>query len=941
MATTQYWAVTDECGIRGARTASIRGAAHHIVQSTAAVMTTPSTSTHTHNRTTRSRTRASPTAPIILALVYRTIHLSCSSSSRLAPTSRLVTMSLSEPLSGSRGANVDETADYLSLENGHKPASGSSAVIDALWGSNARKIVTIATAAIITILLGIILYTAMHEKEEFVPVYDSSTGGGGGSYVPPSTAAPYIPAETEMLRRLAYEMDMSRDLSADPCEDWYQYSCGGWVKATELQPNQTMNTKGFTEARDDNQRYIAEILNADWPIITPMFQSCMDVERVNREGLEPVRRLMSVLSPNSTVIRTPADLFFALGELRYAMRLNALLIATQTANLTNPRQPLLQLTFGGFTIAGNNAWMSYLGPNATHIIPRMVEGISAMFQVIDGDESKERSDYYAHRIVEFERSLINITSRTAIADYYRRRPSLQEKIDQTLAEEHALGAENGMFSWEEVGSLAPHVHFQHFFNGSMLLQHLMAGNITTAYLPDNASFPLVNELVANTPLDVLLAYSRWRALNHSMPYLAYEVRALHHSYFHELAPTTSYDDTTWSLALPNNYAYCSQLVVYNLDDLFGRYFVSLRLPPEKAEVARNLITWIRQAFERNLPSISWMDQKTRDVALDKANAVLELVGGPQDGNWADYSRVTITRDQFYYNWLQVQAMRAEDEWRQLTKPISRAKFTMNPSLVNAQYSSRANAMTFPAAILQEVSNTHTHTTYQTAMETPSLNYHYSVLTRVFFVILLFGVRCLFVQPFFDFDYPMAVNLGRIGMVMGHELLHGFDNNGRQFDKDGVRRQWWDDTVVANFVTKSQCIIKQYDNINVQGSMVNGTFTLGENIADNGGLHMAWLALQWYKESLWTNRTEYDPVPQTSKKPLTTDQLFYWANAQTWCTKATDAAIANQIRTDVHSPGEARVWGPIVNQPDNSFAKAFECKVGSRMNPAPADKCDLY
>ena len=104
--------------------------------------------------------------------------------------------------------------------------------------------------------------------------------------------------------------------------------------------------------------------------------------------------------------------------------------------------------------------------------------------------------------------------------------------------------------------------------------------------------------------------------------------------------------------------------------------------------------------------------------------------------------------------------------------------------------------------------------------------------------------------------------------------------------------------------------------------------------------MAWLALQWYKDQLRANGT-VDPVPTPSKAPLTTDQLFYWANAQTWCTKATDAAVANQIRTDVHSPGEARVWGPIVNQPEDSFATAFSCPKGSRMNPAPADKCDLY
>jgi len=183
---------------------------------------------------------------------------------------------------------------------------------------------------------------------------------------------------------------------------------------------------------------------------------------------------------------------------------------------------------------------------------------------------------------------------------------------------------------------------------------------------------------------------------------------------------------------------------------------------------------------------------------------------------------------------------------------------------------------------------------------------------------------------------MSVNLGRIGMVMGHELLHGFDNNGRQFDKDGVRRQWWDDSVIMAFTKKAQCIIDQYSNITVQGSRVNGTFTLGENIADNGGLHMAFLALQQFKAVL-ANASQFDPVPINTKAPLNSDQLFYWAHAQTWCTKATDAAIARQVTTDVHSPGEARVWAPIVNQ--EGFARAFNCPVGSRMNPA--NKCDLY
>jgi len=217
---------------------------------------------------------------------------------------------------------------------------------------------------------------------------------------------------------------------------------------------------------------------------------------------------------------------------------------------------------------------------------------------------------------------------------------------------------------------------------------------------------------------------------------------------------------------------------------------------------------------------------------------------------------------------------------------------MNPSIVNAQYSSTANSMVFPAGILQ--------------------------------------------APFFSFDYPMAMNLGGIGMVMGHEMIHGFDNNGRQFDKDGIRQQWWDTTVINAFVSKTQCLINQYNNITVQGSAINGVRTQGENIADNGGLHMAFLAYQWYKDQL-ANLGFTDPVPP-SAHPLTSDQLFYYAHAQTWCTVATNQSIATQVQTDAHSPGEARVWAPLVNQ--EGFRKAFNCPLGSKMNPGPAT-CDLY
>jgi len=347
--------------------------------------------------------------------------------------------------------------------------------------------------------------------------------------------------------------------------------------------------------------------------------------------------------------------------------------------------------------------------------------------------------------------------------------------------------------------------------------------------------------------------------------------------------------------LPSRYPTCSNAVMNQLPDLFGRYFMARRLPPEMRAQARDMITWIKQAFEKNLPQVAWMDDATRAVAAEKAYAVFELVGGPDNGNWSDYSSVIIRRDRYYDNWYQIQGLRVLEEWALLTSPIGRGAWptSTNPSIVNAFYSPTQNAMIFPAGIL--------------------------------------------VDPFYNGDYPMSMNLGTIGLVMGHELLHGFDNNGRQFDKDGLRRQWWDDNVITAFGRKTKCLIDQYNNILVQGSRISGSQCLGENIADNGGLHMAFLALQWYKEQLAAYGME-DPVPP-SKNPLTTDQLFYWAHAQTWCTKATDAAIANQVRGDVHSPGEARVWAPVVNQ--EGFARAYNCPVGSKMNPPLDRKCDLY
>ena len=613
--------------------------------------------------------------------------------------------------------------------------------------------------------------------------------------------------------------------------------------------------------------------------MTPFYQACANVEEIVRLGFEPAKWFLDGLDPTKAVL-TSDEVFFWMGTLRRELRLTSIFSLTVGANNTNPRQPILDMGTGGTTFTNVSL---YIGP--ANITARIADAISNMLQMA-GDE-RRNADAWARRIVEFETGLINVFTPQRRFDESRQYTT-EEWGAKTLQEEKDnLAAENNYFRLDELEQLMPNTSVRAFLEGTGLPQVLRGAGVTGyAQLADNRTFVRLNDFLLGVDPVTLQLYLRWHALNVSTPYLA---PAFQQAHFEQLGMLDG--DVS---QVRDRYPTCSQSVVTNLPDLFGRYFQARRLSPEMRDQARQMITWIRQAFERNLPSVAWMDDATRKVAAEKAYAMLELVGGPENGNWSDYSEVVIRRNAYFENWHQIQALRSWEEWARLTQPLSRGRFTMNPSIVNAQYNSRQNAMQFPAGIL--------------------------------------------VPPFYSGDYPMAVNLGAIGLVMGHEMIHGFDNNGRQFDKDGIRRQWWDDNVITAFGRKAKCIVDQYDNIVVQGARVNGTFTLGENIADNGGLHMAFLAFQWYKEQLAYFNLE-DPVPTNTKAPLTSDQLFFWAHAQTWCTKATPQSIASQVVTDVHSPGEARVWAPVVNS--DGFARAYKCPVGSRMNPPQDRKCDLY
>lgn len=328
---------------------------------------------------------------------------------------------------------------------------------------------------------------------------------------------------------------------------------------------------------------------------------------------------------------------------------------------------------------------------------------------------------------------------------------------------------------------------------------------------------------------------------------------------------------------------CIQATEEAMGEPIGKLYVAERFPGRSKQIAEAMIGEVTDAFEASLPRLAWMDEPTREAARRKKGTLRMKIGYPE--KWRDYSALEVAPGSHFAN--AIAARRFESAWQiaKVGKPVDRAEFPMDPQVVNATYNPLQNAFTYPAGILQ--------------------------------------------PPFFHKDFPEAMNLGAMGLVIGHELTHGFDDQGRKFNEKGELADWWTPTSVAGFEQRAACIDRQYSSFEVEpGVAVNGKLTMGENIGDNGGLRQAWDALQ-------KKQRERGEAPKLAG--LTEDQLFFVAAAQIWCTEATPESMRLQVQTDPHSPPKFRVVGPVVNHP--GFGEAFACRPGTPMNPV--EKCEVW
>jgi len=394
----------------------------------------------------------------------------------------------------------------------------------------------------------------------------------------------------------------------------------------------------------------------------------------------------------------------------------------------------------------------------------------------------------------------------------------------------------------------------------------------------------LGKLIQTQPKRTIANYLMWHVV-------MMRVTNLHQAFldlrrdFNKAMSGTEHDRARWRT--------CTSYVNENFGMAVGRLFIEKHFDERAKANAVHMIQKIRDAFAELLKEITWMGEATKKVAQEKADAIREKIGYPDyiKNDTAlnlDFEGIQQSPTRYFENVNNILHIASIRNLKQLRLPVDREKWSTSPAVVNAFYSSSKNLIMFPAGILH--------------------------------------------PPFYHENFPMYLNFGGIAMVIGHEITHGFDDKGRQYDKDGNMKQWWSEEDIKKFKEKAQCIIDQYSNYTIPevNMTINGRQTQGENIADNGGLKQSFKAYTRWVEK---NGPE-DTLPGIS---LNQNQLFFLSFAQMWCGTARPENYVNIIRTGKHSPGKIRVIGTLANSYE--FAEAYKCPAGSRQNPVK--KCSVW
>ncbi|HNJ29526.1 MAG TPA: M13 family metallopeptidase [Ferruginibacter sp.] len=385
----------------------------------------------------------------------------------------------------------------------------------------------------------------------------------------------------------------------------------------------------------------------------------------------------------------------------------------------------------------------------------------------------------------------------------------------------------------------------------------------------------IDSLLATTSLPELKIYLQWNVIRNAAPYLSKDFTDANFAYNQALSGQKE-QTPRWQRM--------SNLIDGQLGELLGQLYVDKYFNQAAKDRMLELVNNLQVAFDHRIKNLDWMSAETKQRALAKLHAFTKKIGFPD--KWKTYDGLVIKRDDFIGNIWRCNQWNYQDNINRVGKPIDKSEWGMTPPTVNAYYRANLNEIVFPAGILR--------------------------------------------FPFFDFEADDAINYGGIGAVIGHEMTHGFDDTGRQFDADGNLNDWWTKADAAEFKKRADAVVAQYNGYTVLDTLhVNGRLTLGENIADLGGLSIAYEAFKSTKQGKSDKKID----------GFTPDQRFFLNWAQIWRNNILPDAAAQRILTDTHSPGVYRANGPLTNI--DAFYKAFDLKEGDKMYKAPDQRIRIW
>lgn len=655
------------------------------------------------------------------------------------------------------------------------------------------------------------------------------------------------------------------DRSVDPCQDFYSFACGGWVRNNPLPEGKSRwgpfsnlwehnmavmkhlleNTtmKGLSGAEEKAQRY---------------YQACMSEARIEQLGGRPLQELINQTGGWALTGPWDKDNFQeVLRTVSANYRTSPFFTVFVSTDSKSSNSNIIQVDQSGLGLPSRDY---YLNKTANEkYLNAYLDFLVELGVLLGGSEETSRS--LMQEMVDFETSLANITV------------PQEERRDEELIY-HKMEA-------RELATLAPAVDWMPYLSDVFAPVPLNDSEPVVVYAREYLRN--VSLLISNTSRSVLNNYMIMKVVRKMVSILDQRFQDAEQRFFEVMYGTKKSCTPRWKLCVSDTDS--------ALGFALGALFVNATFAEDSKAIAEDMVSEIKWAFEDSLKYVGWMDPETKAAAKEKADAIYNMVGYPKfimDATELDkvFNDFEVVSDLYFQNVMQYYNFSARVTADQLRKTPNREQWSMTPPTVNAYYNPTKNEMVLPAGILQ--------------------------------------------APFYSRAWPKALNFGGIGVVMGHELTHAFDDQGREYDKDGNLRSWWKSSSVESFKQQTQCMVEQYSNYSINQEPLNGRHTLGENIADNGGLKAAYKA---YVN--WIERNGEEPtLPALG---MTNHQLFFVGFAQVWCSVRTPESSHEGVITDPHSPSRFRVIGTVSNSHD--FSKHFGCPANAPMNPR--HKCELW